>query len=315
LELLGYGSAIDVISTGTAMNEPLKLRDWLVGTKVLQVAGVGDAGQARLVQEAGFPAVYISGAYVNHTRGYPDGVLTLSEIASRVREVAERVTIPVIADADEGFGGTLKIVRTVHEFERAGAAAIHLEDFATKKHGIPMSIDKMTNNLHAALDSRTDSRFVIIARTDAMAPWRNGVRTDRSACEEEAFERALAYCEAGADAVMPMYASNDWLAKYGNRVPRPLVVLGGAPKNWGDSKSVSSVPEFSADELANYNVRILIYATNMLSRSFAFMRQQYAGWLSEGRFDVRPQDELDRAAANALVGLAEKEELLRKYGE
>jgi 2-methylisocitrate lyase-like PEP mutase family enzyme len=291
------------------------LRNLLGGHAVAQAGGVGDAGQARLVEDVGYPAVYVSGAYVNHTRGYPDGTLTLSEIATRVREVAERVSVPVVADADEGFGGTLKIVRTVREFENAGAAALHIEDFTTKKHGVPIPIPDMVRHLNIVLDTRRDKDFVVIARTDAMAPWRTGVRTELPACEEEAFERALAYCEAGADAIMPLYASNEWLQTYGPRIPKPLVVLAGAPKAWFGAETAVAPPELELAELAKANVRMQIFSTNMLARSFRFMKEQYAQWLKDGRFDATAQDERDRADANLLIGLKEKEALLNRFGE
>lgn len=297
------------------MKSTATLRALLSGNDVIQAGGVGDAGQARLVEEVGYPSVYVSGAYVNHTRGYPDGTLTLSEIATRVREVSERVSVPVIADADEGFGGTLKIARTVREFESAGAAALHIEDFATKKHGVPIAVSDMVRNLNVVLDTRKDTDFVVIARTDAMAPWRTGVRTELPACEEEAFERALAYCEAGADAIMPLYASNEWLQKYGPRIPRPLVVLAGAPKAWLGAETVIASPELSLTELAKANVRMQIFSTNMLARSFRFMKEQYALWRKDGRFDATAQDERDRADANLLIGLKEKEALLNRFGE
>ena len=291
------------------------LRQLLAADGAIQAGGVGDAGQARLVEKVGYPAVYVSGSYVNHTRGYVDGTLTLSEIATRVGEVAGRVSVPVIADADEGFGGVLKIVRTVREFEQAGAAALHMEDFVTKKHGLPMPIPEMVKHLNVVLDTRVDPDFVVIARTDAMAPWRDGVRTNLAACEEEAFERAIAYCEAGADAVMPMFASNDWLKRYGPRIPKPIVVLGGAAKGWFGNATPVLVPELGAQELARYNVKIIIYATNMLSRSFRFMQEQYSAWLAAGKFDASVQDEKDRAEANQLVGLLEKEAILSKFGD
>lgn len=291
------------------------LKKALAAPGVVQAGGVGDAGQARLVEQVGYPAVYVSGAYVNHTRGYPDGTLTLSEIATRVREVAERVSVPVIADADEGFGGTMKIVRTVRELEGAGAAALHIEDFATKKHGVPIPTAQMVKHLDIVLQTRRDSDFVVIARTDAMAPWRTGVRSELPACEEEAFERAIAYCEAGADAIMPLYASNEWLRKYGPRIPKPLVVLAGAPKAWFGDEAAVAPPELGLAELEAANVKVQIFSTNMLVRSFRFMKEQYAMWLKAGRFDATPQDEKDRADANLLIGLKEKEALLNKYGE
>jgi 2-methylisocitrate lyase-like PEP mutase family enzyme len=291
------------------------LRKRLAAPGVVQAGGVGDAGQGRLVEKVGYPAVYVSGAYVNHTRGYPDGTLTLSEIAERVREVADRVGVPVIADADEGFGGTIKIARTMREFERAGAAALHLEDFATKKHGVPIPVEDMVTHLKVMLDTRVDPDFMVIARTDAMAPWRTGVRTELRMCEEEAFERALAYCEAGADAIMPLYASNEWLRKYGPRIPRPLVVLAGAPRAWFGDEAAVAPRELAAAELEQANVKVQIFSTNMLARSFRFMKDQYAQWLADGRFDATPQDEKDRADANLLIGLKEKEALLDEYGE
>lgn len=294
-----------------------KLRELLAANgPAVQAGGVGDAGQARLVESVGFPAVYISGSYVNHTHGYPDGTLTLSEIATRVAQIASRVTVPVIADADEGFGGSLKLARTIREFERAGAAALHLEDFVTKKHGLPISVEKMSTNIRILLDERRDPDFLTIARTDAMAPWRDGLADDPHGCEEEAFERLLAYCDAGVDAVFPNNATNEWIRKYGPRIPKPIVVLGGAPRGWpGTGGDAEREQELTASELSRYNVRLVIYATNMLSRAHRFMINQYSAWLRNERFDFGPQDEIDRADANSMIGLGEKMRLLEKYGE
>src|SRR3990172_4731233 len=101
-----------------------KLRELIRCPGVIQAAGVGDAAQALLVQSVGYPAVYMSGAYVNYTHGLPDGSLTLSEIVNRLRQICDRVELPVIADADDGFGGVLNIIRTVRDFEKAGGAAL-----------------------------------------------------------------------------------------------------------------------------------------------------------------------------------------------
>ncbi len=297
------------------MNGPAKLRRLLSASGAIQAGGVGDAGQARLVEKVGYPAVYLSGAYVNHTRGYPDGTLTLSEIAQRVQEITERIDIPLIADADEGFGGTLKMARTVRDFERAGAAAIHLEDMISKKHGQPLAIPDMVNRLKVALDSRRDSNFAIIARTDAVAPWRPGVRTDLARCEDDALERMHAYAEAGADLVMPLYASMSWLRRCGPQIAKPVVHLGGAAKSWLGHNPEHLELDEPADVLAACNVKLVIYGTSMLSRSFNFMEKEYRSWLAEGRFPANAQDEIDRVTANDLVGLPEKEAFLKKYGE
>jgi len=277
-----------------------KLRQLLARQGVIQAGGVADAGQARLVERVGYPAVYVSGSYVNHTRGLPDGSLTLSEIAQRLSEITDRTSLPVIADADEGFGGILKIDRTVRMFERAGVAGLHLEDMATKKHGHPMSLEDALVNLQVAIDARIDPDFVIIARTDAMAPWRTGLSENLKACEEEAFQRCLAYCEAGADLVMPLFASTAWIKKYGPQLPKPMLLL---------------PPELSVEELEPYNVKVVIYASSMLTRAHHFMEKQFASWLNQGMFDATEQDLIDRYDANLLVGMKEKEALLAKYGK
>jgi 2-methylisocitrate lyase-like PEP mutase family enzyme len=296
------------------MNGPARLRALLASPGVLQAGGVGDAGQALLVQQVGYPAVYVSGAYVNHTRGFPDGTLTLSEIADRVREVAERVAVPVIADADEGFGGTLMIVRTVREFERGGAAALHLEDMLGKKHGDLLPPATMGDRLKVALDTRKDPAFAVIARTDALAPWRPGVE-HRDRCEQDARERLHAYAEAGADLLMPLFASMDWVRRYGPEFDQPLVLLSGAARGWHGRTPDQLELDLPAPELEPFNVKVVLYGTSMLSRSFNFMEREYRQWLQEGRFAANAQDEVDRAAANRLVGLEEKERLLRKYGD
>ncbi|MES3001453.1 MAG: isocitrate lyase/PEP mutase family protein [Pseudomonadota bacterium] len=297
------------------MNGAKQFRELIARPGVLQAGGVGDTGQGRLVEKVGYPVAYLSGAYVNHTRGYPDGMLTLSEIAERVREITDRIDIPLIADGDEGFGGVLKITRTVREFERAGAAAVHLEDMISKKHGLPLPIPEMVNRLKAALEARRDSNFVIIARTDAIAPWRPGVRTDLAGCEQEALERMQAYAEAGADMVMPLYASMSWVRRFGRQIPKPIVLLGGGAKGWLGHTADQLELDLPAPELEGFNVKTVIYGTSMLSRSFNFMEQEYRKWLAEGRFAANAQDEIDRFAANDLVGVPEKEALLVKYGE
>ncbi|MCG3770972.1 MAG: 2-methylisocitrate lyase [Nitrosomonadaceae bacterium] len=276
------------------------LRQMIAKPGVTQAAGVGDAGQARLVEAVGFPVVYMSGSYVNHTRGVPDGTLTLNEIATRVGEISDRITVPLIADGDEGFGGVLKIVRTIHDFERAGAAALHMEDMSVKKHGHPIPIPEMVRNIKVAMDARSDPDFVIIGRTDAMANWREGVKQNRPACEEEAFERAVAYAEAGADVIMPMHFTLDWIRRYGNKISKPLLLIN---------------PQMTLKEIEPYNVKIVIHPADMLSRSVAFMKQEYSKWLADGMLEVTDAHWKQREDANDLIGVPEKYATLAKYGE
>ncbi len=289
----------------------------LQSTGVIQAGGVGDAANALIVESVGYPAVYVSGSFVNYTHGLPDGTLTMTEIAARVAEIAARVNVPVIADGDEGFGGILQLIRTVEEFERAGAAAIHLEDMVTKKRGIPMPIAEMVMRLRAALDARVNPDFVIIARTDAMAPWRAGVEQNRAACEEEAFERACAYAEAGADVIMVMYPSMDWVKRYGRQISKPLMPLYGLNVSHRpptvEAPADLPVCDFTVKELEPYNVKIVIYPVNIVARTFGIMKREYAKWLDEGIFVGTEQDQKDRWESNVLVGVPDKYKLLEKY--
>jgi 2-methylisocitrate lyase-like PEP mutase family enzyme len=166
------------------------------GTPVL-APGSYDALSARLVEEAGFPAVYMTGfgSSAGHL-GRPDvGLMTMSEMVDNARRIVDAVSIPVIADADTGYGNPINVIRTVTEFERAGVAAIHIEDqVAPKKCGhmqdkrvVPA--DEMVAKVRAAVDARKSDDFLIIARTDARAM--EGL--------DAALARARLYREAGAD--------------------------------------------------------------------------------------------------------------------
>jgi carboxyvinyl-carboxyphosphonate phosphorylmutase len=160
------------------------------------VPGAYDTLTARLVEQAGFAAVYLTGGGYSRANGYPDlGLLTLSENVRFIGMTAEAVGIPVIADADTGYGNAINVIRTVREYEKAGVAAFHLEDqVSPKKCGHyegkeVISLGEMVGKIHAAVDTRRDPDLVIIARSDARAV--EGL--------ESAIERVNAYLEAGAD--------------------------------------------------------------------------------------------------------------------
>ena len=161
--------------------------------------GAFDPLAARLVEEAGFPAVYMTGFGTSAALlGRPDvGLLTMTEMVDNARRIADCVDIPVIADADTGYGNPLNVIRTVGAYEAAGVAAIHLEDqVAPKKCGhmegkLVIPAGEMAQKIRAAVEARTRPDFVIIARTDARAV--EGL--------ERALDRARLYREAGADAL------------------------------------------------------------------------------------------------------------------
>jgi 2-methylisocitrate lyase-like PEP mutase family enzyme len=157
-----------------------------------------DGGQALFVEKAGFSAAYMTGFGTAAKYGLPDvGLLTLTEMADNVRVLANSADIPIIADADTGYGNYSNVMRTVQEYERAGAGALHLEDqvwpkrcgYLANKQVIPK--DEATSKIKAAVDARRNPDFVIIGRTDALAV--NGW--------DDAEDRARSYAEAGADVV------------------------------------------------------------------------------------------------------------------
>src|SRR5438105_14315682 len=160
------------------------------------VPGAYDTLTARLVEQAGFEAVYLTGGGYSRANGYPDmGLLTLLENVRFIGRTVEAVGIPVIADADTGYGNALNVIRTVREYEKAGVAAFHLEDqVSPKKCGHyegkeVISTAEMVGKIKAAVDTRLDQRLVVIARSDARAV--EGL--------DAAIDRVNAYLEAGAD--------------------------------------------------------------------------------------------------------------------
>ena len=178
------------------MNSASRLRALLKGEAMVIAPGAYDGLTAKLVAQAGFPAVYMTGAGTSVSHGYPDfGLLTMSEMVENAARIVRSVDVPVIADADTGYGNELNVFRTVQEYEGRGVAAIHIEDqVSPKKCGhlddkeiVPR--EDYIAKIRAAVAARRDSDFMIIARTDARAV----------AGLDEAVARANAALAAGAD--------------------------------------------------------------------------------------------------------------------
>jgi carboxyvinyl-carboxyphosphonate phosphorylmutase len=179
------------------MKATAKLRQLLREPGIIVAPGAYDCLTAKLIEREGFPAVYMTGAGTSLTRlGKPDlGFATLSEMVSNAAAMAATVSIPLIADADTGYGGSLNVYRTVREYERAGVAALHIEDQVFPKRcghldgKQVVSSEDMVIKLRVAVEARTDDDFVVIARTDALAV--TGI--------DDTLRRCQAYVEAGAD--------------------------------------------------------------------------------------------------------------------
>ncbi len=263
---------------------------------------------ARLIERGGFSCVYMSGAGVaNGLLGQPDvGLTTLTEMAQSAENICAAVDVPVFADADTGFGGSVNVERTVQLYERAGVAAIQLEDQVVPKRcghfegKEVVSIEEMLARLRAAQAARTDPDLMIVARTDA----RSVLGLD------DAIRRGLAYAEAGADALfIEAPADDDELERVGTELAGtglPLVanmVEGG------------KTPLHSADELAALGLKLVIFP-GLLSRVMVKAVTDALAVLAGGG-DSRPlldhltrfsevQDILELDALNARVAAYEK---------
>ena len=221
----------------------------LIAEKTVVLPGAFNAAVGLLAQEAGFEAVYISGAgLVNGTAGYPDiGLFTMDEMATQASYIARSLRVPAICDADTGYGEALQVMRTVHAYEQAGLAGLHLEDqVAPKRCGhldgkSLVSTADMERKLTAAAAARSSEDFLLIARTDARSV--EGF--------EAGVERSLRYLEAGADAIFPeALESRDEFAEFAERVD---AVLMANMTEFGKS------PIISVDEFAVMGYRMVIF--------------------------------------------------------
>jgi 2-methylisocitrate lyase-like PEP mutase family enzyme len=244
------------------MGNPQRLKEILARRAAVTVPGAANALFARVIEDVGFEAVYVTGAGIaNMLLGAPDvGLTTMTEVRDTVAAIAEAVSIPIIVDADTGYGNAVNVVRTVRALERAGAAGIQIEDqvfpkkcghFAGKR---VIASDEMVQKIKAAVDTRHDPSLQIIARTDAYAV--EGL--------ERALERAHAYVAAGADATFVEAPTT--LAELA-RVPQALDVPQVANIVFG-----GKTPDPGREKLAELGFSIVLYANAALQ---AALRASY----------------------------------------
>ena len=234
---------------GDGYSPGAQLRRALDEEKPLQIAGTINAYAAIMAERVGFRAIYLSGAGVaNASYGLPDlGITTLSDVLADVKRITGVTRLPLLVDADTGWGHAFMIARTVLEMIRAGAAGIHIEDqVAAKRCGQRpgkkvVSVDEMTDRIKAAVDARTDPEFVIVARTDAAAV--EGL--------EASVSRAVRYREAGADMIFAEALAR--LEDY-----RKFVDAAGVPV-LANITEFGVTPLFTRDELAAAGVGAVLY--------------------------------------------------------
>jgi len=268
------------------------LRDSLQSGLVV-APGVYDALTAALAAAAGFGALYVSGAAIAYTRlGRPDiGLVAMSEVAETIALIRDRVSVPLIVDADTGYGNALNVQRTVRMFERAGASAIQIEDQTMPKRCghlrdkslVPASV--MVGKIRAALDARASDGTLIIARTDAVAT--DGVGP--------AIERARRYAEAGADVLfVEAPQSRAELAEVAAALPGTLLMA-----NMVDGGTTPPVP---AAELAELGYRLVIFPGGIVRALARTAQDYYASLAAHGSNVPFAGRMFDFAGLNGLLG-------------
>lgn len=278
---------------GTALRPTTAFKKLLQGNGITVVPGVYDALSAALAQEAGFAAVAITGAGLSVTHGYPDlGFLTLTEVVDRARAVARGTTLPIMVDADTGYGGVLNVARTVTEFEAAGMAALHLEDQpAQKRCGLLEGVqvvetELMLARIRAAVASRRDPDFCVVARTDARAV----------AGMDEVIARANAYLEAGADASFLFdLHSREELALAAREIPGPKITH--------VSRGARMAP-MRPEELADLGYQMVLYPLTPLQTAAHAIRQALTHLREDARLEPLFGRMVTPAELYELVGLS-----------
>jgi 2,3-dimethylmalate lyase len=243
---------------------PARLRALLDSGQTIVAPGAFDPLAARLVEEAGFPAVYMTGFGTSAALlGRPDvGLLTMTEMVGNAGRIAACVDVPVIADADTGYGNPLNVIRTVGAYEAAGVAGIHIEDqVAPKKCGhlegkLVIPAEEMAEKVRAAVEARTQSEFVIIARTDARAV--EGL--------ERSLQRGRMYREAGADVLFIEALTSDAEAEEAVRAFPGVPLL----FNWAEG---GKTPPISLDRVKELGYRIVIFPVSTLLAATGAMRR------------------------------------------
>ena len=233
----------------TVTSPGAQFRQALTDETPLQIVGAINAYTARMAEATGYKALYISGGGVAaNSLGMPDlGISTMEDVLTDLRRITDVTTLPVMVDIDTGWGGAFNIARTIRSFQKAGAAAVHMEDqVGTKRCGHRpgkevVSVEEMVDRVKAAVDARTDPRFVIMARTDALAV--EGINA--------AIDRACAYVEAGADMIFPeAITALPMYRQFRDAVKVPILA---------NITEFGHTPLFTTSELASVNVDMVLY--------------------------------------------------------
>jgi len=280
------------------------LRQMLGGQEPILAPGAYDALTARIYEQAGFPAIYMTGFGTSASLlGRPDvGLLTMSQMVDNARRIAQAVSVPVIADADTGYGNPLNVIRTVQEYEAAGVAAIHIEDQVTpkkcghmeQKQVIPGA--EMAEKVRAAVAARSSPDFLIVARTDARAV--EGL--------DSALARARAYREAGADVLFIEAPQSE------AEVAEVAAAFTGVPLlfNWAEGGKTPPMPLARLKELG---YRIVIFPIAALLTAATTVRALAAEIRTSGSPLRALAQMMSFREFNDFIGLPEIRELEKRF--
>lgn len=284
------------------MKHTTRLREHLASGRQLIAPGVADALNARLVRQHGFDAAYMTGAGTSAVRlGMPDvGLLTMTEMIDNAARIVDACGLPLIADADNGYGGVLNVRRTVQGYVRAGVAGIHLEDQVLPKrcgHLAGKSLvprAEMVSKIKAAVDAREDPDFLLIARTDALAV--EGF--------EAAIERAQLYREAGADALFVEAPDLDQLKQIPARLPGPLLF---------NMAASGKTPFLEQSEIQALGFQIVIYPNWLILASIRAAQRTLTLLKQDGQMGQLAAEVATFREFFDLLGMAEVQRLEARY--
>ena len=277
----------------------------IIKTETLLAPGIYDALSGLIAEQSGAKAVYLSGASIAYTRfGRSDiGLVSVSEVHDTLAAVTDRIKIPIIVDADTGFGNALNVQRTIRSFERAGAAAIQIEDQSFPKRcghldgKVLIKKDEMVGKVKAAVDSRKTSDTLIIARTDARAV--EGL--------QEAIDRAHAYHEAGADVLfIEAPRSVDELKRIRKSFDLNIPLLANMVEG-------GKTPVKTANDLKSLGFNIVIFPGGAVRAATFQLQEYYAGLLENGSNSEFSKRMHDFDSLNAVIGTPELLNIGKKY--
>ena len=281
------------------------LRALVDAPEILVAPGIYDALSGHMAARAGFRAAYLSGASIAYTRfGRPDiGLVAMSEVADALSACRERVSIPLIVDADTGFGNALNVIRTVKLFARCGADAIQLEDQSLpkrcghldEKRLVPAT--EMVGKIEAALDARPSDEVLIVARTDAVGV--EGL--------EAALDRAEAYREAGADILFVEALRSD------REIEAALRRLGGTAPLLANMVEGGRTPLKPAAELQRLGYSVAIFPGGLVRALTRTMADYFASLKEAGTTEPFRDRMLDFAALNDILGTGDMLDLGKRY--